>query len=113
MNEPTGTEAEVCKDIAKRQALGLKKYGVAVADNPLTHKQWLQHAYEEALDLAIYLKRAMSEPATATGVKPGCGTCDGSGAVDSGGADPQGHWLEVRCPECEAWEDEHAWEDSE
>lgn len=57
----TGTEAEVCRDIARRQALGKKKYGTTVAENPLTHKQWLQHAYEEALDLAIYLKRAMEE----------------------------------------------------
>lgn len=53
----TGIEAEVCQDIAKRQAMGLKKYGTTVADNPLTKKQWIQHAYEEALDLAVYLKR--------------------------------------------------------
>jgi len=32
-----------------------------VANNPLSHKEWLQHAYEEALDMAIYLKRAMEE----------------------------------------------------
>lgn len=57
----TGTEADVCADIAKRQALGINKYGTTVRDNPLTHRQWLQHAYEEALDLAIYLKRAMEE----------------------------------------------------
>jgi hypothetical protein len=30
-----------------------------VADNPLPLRAWLQHAYEEALDQAIYLKRAM------------------------------------------------------
>lgn len=57
----TGIEAQVCQDIAARQALGVSKYGTTVADNPLTHKQWLQHAYEEALDMAIYLKRAMAE----------------------------------------------------
>ena len=57
----TGTEADVCADIAKRQALGLNKYRTTVRDNPLTHRQWLQHAYEEALDLAIYLKRVMEE----------------------------------------------------
>ena len=56
-----GTEAEVCDDIAGRQALGLNKYGVSVADNPLTLKQWLQHAYEETLDKAVYLKRAIEE----------------------------------------------------
>jgi len=51
----------VCQDVAKRQAFGLSKYGVTVADNPLTHLQWLQHAYEECLDQAVYLKRAITE----------------------------------------------------
>ena len=58
---PTGVEAEVCADITARQALGVIKYGQTVAENPLTHEQWLQHAYEEALDLAVYLKRAMTK----------------------------------------------------
>ncbi len=56
-----GIEREVCYDIARRQQLGIKKYGTTVADNPLTLKQWLQHAYEESLDHAVYLKRAMAE----------------------------------------------------
>ena len=55
------TEQEVCKNILDRQQLGIKKYGRTVAGNPLTERQWLQHAYEEALDLAIYLKRLMQE----------------------------------------------------
>ena len=58
---PTGTEKEVCRDIAKRQELGLSKYGVSVTDNPLDLKEWLQHAYEETLDKAVYLKRAIEE----------------------------------------------------
>ena len=29
--------------------------------NDLTHKEWLQHAYEEALDMALYLKKAINE----------------------------------------------------
>jgi hypothetical protein len=57
----TGTEARVCQDIGLRQALGRAKYGTTVEANPLTHRQWLQHAYEEALDLAIYLKRAIEQ----------------------------------------------------
>lgn len=56
-----GIEAEVCKDIARRQQLGLKKYGISVADNPLNLLAWMQHAYEETLDQAVYLKRAMVE----------------------------------------------------
>jgi hypothetical protein len=61
MNTPTGTEAAVCADIARRQQLGLAKYGTTVAENPLTLRQWLQHAYEETLDQAIYLKRAIDQ----------------------------------------------------
>lgn len=57
----TGTEGEVCADIARRQVFGLSKYGVSVADNPLTLRDWLQHAYEETLDKAVYLKRAIEE----------------------------------------------------
>ena len=57
----TGIEKEVCEDIEKRQQMGIKKYGVTVQDNPLSLKEWLNHAYEEALDLAIYLKRAIKE----------------------------------------------------
>lgn len=55
------TETIVCEDIKKRQQLGVVKYGTTVASNPLTGKEWLQHAYEEALDLAVYLKRTIQE----------------------------------------------------
>ena len=57
----TGIEALVCQDIATRQRQGIAKYGKTVAGNPLPLSDWLRHAYEEALDLAIYLRRAMSE----------------------------------------------------
>lgn len=57
----TGTEARVCADIAARQALGIKKYGTTVEDNPLTLRAWLQHAYEETLDHAIYLRRSIEQ----------------------------------------------------
>lgn len=57
----SGTEAQVCADIAQRQALGIKKYGVTVADNPLSLLEWLQHAYEEGLDQVVYIKRAMNQ----------------------------------------------------
>ena len=56
-----GTEARVCADIAKRQSLGIFKYGTTVERNPLPLRAWLNHAYEEALDMAIYLKRSMEE----------------------------------------------------
>ena len=57
----SGVEAAVCADIARRQQLGIRKYGATVATNPLHLREWLQHAYEESLDNAIYLKRAMQE----------------------------------------------------
>ncbi len=60
-DQASGIEAMVCDDIAKRQQVGIAKYGTTVAENPLTHAQWLQHAYEECLDMAVYLKRAMAE----------------------------------------------------
>jgi len=50
---PTGIEAMVCADIARRQQFGIKKYGRTVAEST---DDMLQHAYEEALDLAVYLK---------------------------------------------------------
>ena len=55
------TEAIVCVDIRYRQQLGIKKYGTTVAENKLTTRQWLQHAYEECLDQAVYLKRLIQE----------------------------------------------------
>jgi len=61
MSGATGIELQVCQDIAERQAKGIAKYGITVAANPLELKQWLQHAYEETLDKAIYLKRAIVE----------------------------------------------------
>lgn len=57
----SGTEAAVCADIAARQRLGVAKYGTTVKDNPLSLKEWLQHAYEECLDQAVYLRRAIDE----------------------------------------------------
>lgn len=52
-NLPTGTEARVCADIASRQQLGIAKYGCTVEQSP---DDMLTHAYQEALDLAVYLK---------------------------------------------------------
>jgi hypothetical protein len=57
--QPSGTEANVIKDIANRQQFGINKYGTTVAENNLELIKWFQHAYEEALDMAIYLKRSI------------------------------------------------------
>lgn len=57
----SGTELDVCRDIESRQQMGIEKYGMTVATNPAHLLEWLQHAYEESLDKAIYLKRAIAE----------------------------------------------------
>jgi len=61
IEEPTGIEAQVCADIAARQRLGIAKYGVTVEQSP---DDMLQHAYEEALDLAVYLKAEIEKRKT-------------------------------------------------
>jgi len=65
----TGTEAQVCRDIANRQAHGIAKYGTSVSQNPLTQAQWVQHMYEELLDGAIYAKRLLAEIQNAESVR--------------------------------------------
>lgn len=57
----TDIESQVCAVILARQQKGIAKYGMTVAQNPAELREWLQHAYEEALDLAIYLKRAIQK----------------------------------------------------
>ena len=61
MNAVSGTEMKVCLDIASRQQRGIQKYGTTVAANPLSLREWLTHAYEECLDQAVYLRRAIEE----------------------------------------------------
>jgi nicotinamidase-related amidase len=55
--EVTGIEAQVCQEIARRQKLGLQKYGITVEDSLLAITEWVRHAKEEALDMAIYLTK--------------------------------------------------------
>lgn len=49
-------EDEVCKKIQQRAEIGKKKYGVTVETAGLSRLEWLIHAQEEAMDLAIYLQ---------------------------------------------------------
>ena len=59
--QPSGIERLVCNDITERQLAGIAKYGTTVEANPLALRAWLQHAYEECLDQAVYLRRAIAE----------------------------------------------------
>jgi len=47
----------IIDDLLAREDKGLKEYGTTMDRTDLTELQWLQHAYEEALDLSIYLKK--------------------------------------------------------
>jgi hypothetical protein len=51
----------VISDLEFREEMGRSKYGTTVDRNDLAHEAWLRHAYEEALDMAMYLRRALSE----------------------------------------------------
>jgi hypothetical protein len=48
---------QTIKDLQAREVKGLKEYGTTLDRTDLTQDEWLQHAYEEALDLALYLKK--------------------------------------------------------
>jgi hypothetical protein len=48
-------------DLLERSQKGIQKYGTTLDRIDLGLKEWLQHAYEETLDLANYLKRCILE----------------------------------------------------
>lgn len=58
-NLQSETYKEVITDLIAREKMGRIKYGVTVDKANLSEAEWLNHAYEEALDFAIYLKRIM------------------------------------------------------
>lgn len=49
----------VLKDIKERDDFGIKKYGTRL--QPHNGRDVLQDAYEEALDLVVYLRQAIYE----------------------------------------------------
>lgn len=58
---PSTIIALVQADLFEREKRGLSKYGTTVDRKDLSELEWLQHAYEEALDLAVYLKTLMKQ----------------------------------------------------
>ena len=50
---------EVVIDMIMREKKGFSEYNHTMDRTDLTREQWIQHAYEEALDLALYLKKIM------------------------------------------------------
>ena len=57
----SGIEKKVCDKIIKRSQLGKIKYGTNMDRKDLTKLQWLKHAQEEAMDLAVYLEKIIQE----------------------------------------------------
>jgi len=58
-------EESVIEKIRQRRDLGRAKYGTSMERTDLIQKQWLQHAQEEAMDLAIYLEKCIQSADTA------------------------------------------------
>jgi hypothetical protein len=54
-------EESVILRIRARAAAGLVKYGTTMARDDLSRIEWLRHAQEDALDLAVYLEKLIQE----------------------------------------------------
>lgn len=52
-----GIEEQVCYKLIKRSEVGKKKYGTTMERTDLSELDWLKHAQEEAMDLAVYLEK--------------------------------------------------------
>lgn len=50
---------EVREDLLRRSEIGIQKYNTTLDRNDLEIVDWLQHAYEECLDQANYLKKCI------------------------------------------------------
>ncbi len=51
----------VMERMASRSAQGMATYGVPMTREDVSTIEWLRHAQEEALDLAVYLERVISD----------------------------------------------------
>lgn len=56
-----GCEEAVIEKIRQRREAGRKKYGTTMERKDLEQRDWLRHAQEEAMDLAIYLERLIQD----------------------------------------------------
>lgn len=54
-------EDSVAAKLLKRAEAGFIKYGVTMERTDLSRLDWLIHAQEEAMDLAVYLERLIQE----------------------------------------------------
>jgi hypothetical protein len=54
-------EDRVTEKMLSRAELGLNKYGVTMERTDLTTLEWLRHAQEESMDMAVYLERLIQD----------------------------------------------------
>ena len=56
--------AAVIEDMRSREAKGKEEYKTTLDRTDLNQEEWMRYAYEEALDLSLYLKKIMIINAT-------------------------------------------------
>jgi len=59
-HESISIEEKVCAKILERAEMGKSKYGTTMERTDLSVEDWITHAQEEAMDLAIYLEKIKS-----------------------------------------------------
>lgn len=62
----SNTTSRIHEDLIASDIKGSNEYGVTVDRQDYSHKDWLQEAYEEVLDTAKYLKRAIDTSGTSS-----------------------------------------------
>lgn len=108
-------EDAVAVKIQKRADAGLAKYGVTMERTDLSRLDWLIHAQEEAMDLAVYLERLIQDDVEEQqGIKvvdvvvvrqdKGCAKKGDLGVVSKINHDFDGKYkvlYQVKCPDIE------------
>ena len=62
----SNTTRRIHEDLMASDIKGLGEYGVTVDRQDYSHKNWLQEAYQEVLDTAKYLRRAIDTSGTSS-----------------------------------------------
>ena len=56
---PSETLKRLSRDLEVREVLGHMKYNTTIDRTDLSELDWVRHAREEAMDLAVYLTRLL------------------------------------------------------
>lgn len=105
LTAPDPIVAAVRADLLRRSAAGIAKYGTTLARTDFPLREWLRMAYEEALDHALYLKRAMVEmdagetpPPPPTPAPTPRGSIPSPAEIEAGKT-PRGAWTRAQLAE--------------